>query len=125
MSKSLREKIAKLPVTISKHQNSIIAVVLTAGLFLGTGLFVGELWGEGKVERPLTPSSQNYLSGRVQGVNTNSGDPAASSESADASVVTSSNTGSSSPSSTGSRTSSGSTTTSVSVSTSNGNWTVF
>ena len=70
MLKSLRELTAKLPVAISKHQNLIIAFVLMAGLTLGAGLFVGELWGEGKVDRPLTPSAQKYSSARVQGAST-------------------------------------------------------
>ena len=85
MLKSLRELTAKLPVAISKHQNLIIAFVLMAGLTLGAGLFVGELWGEGKVDRPLTPSAQKYSSARVQGASTSA--TGASNTGADSSSV--------------------------------------
>ena len=77
MSKNFQTLIADLPGNISKHQNLIIAFALVIGVSLGSGLFVGELWGEGKMDKPLVPSSQKYSqsnAGSTLGVSTSSAD---------------------------------------------------
>jgi competence protein ComEA len=60
MSKSSNELLGKLARNLSTHQNLVAAFLLTIGLCLGLGLFIGELWGEGKIPRPLTPSYQKF-----------------------------------------------------------------
>lgn len=60
MSRSSGEVIAKYLAELPKHQNLIVTFLLANSLSLGIGLLVGQMWADGSLPKPLTPSYQKY-----------------------------------------------------------------
>lgn len=60
MSRSSGEVLARYLAELPKHQNLIVTFLLANSLSLGTGLLVGQLWADGSLPKPLTPSYQKY-----------------------------------------------------------------
>lgn len=60
MSRSSGEVLAKYLAELPKHQNLIATFLLANSLSLGIGLLVGQMWGDGSLPKPLTPSYQKY-----------------------------------------------------------------
>lgn len=60
MSRSSGEVLAKYLAELPKHQNLVVTFLLANSLSLGIGLLVGQMWADGSLPRPLTPSYQKY-----------------------------------------------------------------
>lgn len=60
MSRSSGEVLAKYLAELPKHQNLIVTFLLANSLCLGIGLLVGQMWADGSLPKPLTPSYQKY-----------------------------------------------------------------
>lgn len=76
MSKSSNKALAELLADLPKRQNQITQTLIVAGLFLGIGLLIGEMWGQGKLAKPFTPVYQKYLATpAASSVSTSSSNP--------------------------------------------------
>lgn len=60
MSRSSGEVLAKHLAELPKHQNLVVTFLLANSLSLGIGLLVGQMWADGSLPKPLTPSYQKY-----------------------------------------------------------------